>query len=207
MHRPLTFLVVRRDVEHRRELTIQLEAHGRVIEAASLQEARSALRASKVDAVDAVIVDAELEDGSGLGVVDLVRAREHGMCALVVTGDVDSELATRALECGACVCIEPLNARHVAVAVEEAKAYREAFDRRVHAVLERWKVSYRLTPVEEDLLRRAVHGETRQQTAARRRVATETVRKQVQAFLRKKKAATFDGAVADLLREACAEPK
>jgi DNA-binding NarL/FixJ family response regulator len=207
MDRPLTFLVVRRDVEHRNELTAELEAHGCVLTASTLYQARATVRAAKLDAIDAVVVDHDLEDGSGLGVVDFIHARETGVCALLVVKEIDPELATRALETGARLCIAPLSARHVAVLVDEARMYREAFDRRVRVVLERWNASYRLTPVEEDLLRRAVHGETRQETAARRRVATETVRKQIQALLRKTKAATFEGAVADLLREACAEPR
>lgn len=207
MDRALTFLVVRRDVEHRNELTTELEPHGCVLSAPTLYLARATLRAAKLEAIDALIVDLELEDGSGFGLVDFVHARESAVCALVVVKEIDHELSTRALESGARLCMAPLGARHVAVLVDEARAYREAFDRRVRIVLERWNTSYRLTPVEEDLLRRAVHGETRQQTAARRRVATETVRKQIQALLRKTKTATFEGAVADLLREACAEPR
>ncbi|MBS2018911.1 MAG: response regulator transcription factor [Deltaproteobacteria bacterium] len=206
MKRTLTFLVATRDADHRRGLAARLEEHGTILRATSVDEARSLIEGAK-DALDALIVDAALDGGRGLDVVELVRARQRGICALVVARAIDGDLATRALEVGARPCIAPLDPRHLAVAIEEAATRRDAFDRRVHAVLDRWKERYRLTPVEEDLLRRAVHGETRQETAARRKVAAETVRKQVQAFLRKKRAATFDSAVADLLREACGQPR
>ena len=67
----MAFLVVRGDVTTREQTARELVGNGHVVTAGSCNDARSALRAGTFDAV---VVDADLVDGSGFGVADLAAA-------------------------------------------------------------------------------------------------------------------------------------
>lgn len=99
--KPIRIAVVE-DEPHTRQALVerlrQVEAYRVVGEAASLADAR-ALLASQ--AVEVLIVDLGLPDGSGLDLIDEQRQRDPRTAILVLTVFGDEQKLVRAIECGA----------------------------------------------------------------------------------------------------------
>jgi DNA-binding NarL/FixJ family response regulator len=199
----LLFLVVEDDNGLRRSLVRMLSYHGHVEGAVTCAVARTALRAR---AFDAIIVGIGLVDGKGFELIELARRRVPAVSALVLSDNPDHSLIARAHEYGAQYLMKPCTRRQLDVLAAEALARKTARERRTRVVLERWRADYKLSVTEIELLTLAVDGVKREDFSRLRSVRPDTIRKQIQALLRKTGDETFESAVNSLLREALSEP-
>lgn len=198
-----SFLVVEDEENVRRLLGRGLGSHGSVETVGTCAAARMALRVRRYDAL---VVDVQLPDGSGLDLVELARKRNPGISVLVLTGSTEHEVISRALRSGARYLLKPCDASHLAVLADEALARRTARERRTKVTLDRWAKDFDLSDTEVELLTLGAEGVARDKFASRRGVRPDTIRKQIQTLLQKTGDDTFEGAVNSLLREAVAEP-
>lgn len=203
MDKPVTFLVVEDDEIVRRLIERALAKHGDVVAVGSCASARLALRSTTFDAL---VLDVNLPDGRGLEVLTIARARSPALVAIVLTGSVEHDAITQCHEQGASFLLKPPDLQVLVTMAQDVKGRRNARERRMGRVLERWTTMYRLTPAETELLTMAVAGISREEIARRRCVSDGTTRKQIQFVLKKTRCATFEGAVSQLLREALSEP-
>lgn len=203
MRTGLTFLVVEDEAAVRRLLVRGLSEHGAVDAVGTRAAANLALRGRNYDAV---IVDVRLPDGSGLDLIATAHERCPGVIVLVLTGSTDHSVIERTLEAGARYLLKPCHPKHLALVAEEARARRNAADRRIKLTLERWKNDHGLSTTEVELLALGALGVPRHEFSDRRAVRPDTIRKQINMLLQKTGNDTFEGAVNSLLREAVAEP-
>jgi DNA-binding NarL/FixJ family response regulator len=203
MDSSIRFLVVEDEEIVRRALVRALTAHGSVEGVESIAAARAALRQRKFDSL---IVDVNLPDGCGLDLITPARERWPAILVLVLTGRHDHEVISRAHELGVRYLLKPFSAEQLKIHAEEARARRNAGDRRVNLALDRWTRGHGLSDVEAELLALGARGVPREEFAAIRGVRPDTIRKQIQSLLRKTGEHTFEGAVNSLLREAVSEP-
>jgi DNA-binding NarL/FixJ family response regulator len=203
MSEALSFLIVEDDGGVRRMIARGLSAYGRVESVGTCAGARIALRARTYDAL---VVDVGLPDGSGLDLIDIARQRTPGVHVLALTGSTEHGVISRLHNQGARYLLKPCTNEHLVVLVEEARARRDARERRTNITLERWTADHELSPTETELLALGAMGVPREEFSERRGVRPDTVRKQIQLLLRKTGHDTFEAAVNSLLREALAEP-
>jgi two-component system response regulator QseB len=199
----LAFLVVEDDDVIRRGLVRVLSSHGRAEGVGTCAQARTALRTRKFDSL---IIDVMLPDGNGLDLVLRARQLWPAIWVLVLTGSIDHAVVTRAHELGVRYLLKPFTTDHLKVHIEEARARRNAGDRRVTVALDRWARGHNLTEAETALLALGARGVPREEFAIVRGVRPDTIRKQIQSLLMKTGDDSFEGAVNSLLREAVAEP-
>lgn len=200
---PLSFLVVEDEAGVRRLLGRGLAPHGQVDVVGTCAAARMSLR---VRHYDALIVDVNLPDGSGLDLIPVATAKSPNIVVLVLTGSTEHEVIARALQAGARYLLKPFDASHLATLADEVRGRQEAGERRIKLTLQRWKKDLDLSDTEVELLELGARGLTRDNFAKQRRVRPDTVRKQIQTLLQKTGDDTFEGAVNSLLREAVSEP-
>jgi DNA-binding NarL/FixJ family response regulator len=162
-----------------------------------------ALRARKYDAL---IVDVVLPDGSGLDLIELANKRSPNIVVLVLTGSIEHEVVSRTLEEGARYLLKPFAVSHLATLAKEVKSRRQAGERRIQLVLDRWAKELTLSKTEGELLALGARGGAREEFSRQRGVRPDTIRKQIQSLLQKTGDDSFEGAVNSLLREAVAEP-
>jgi len=200
----LRFLIVE-DVDIlRRSLVHALTAFGRAEGVATATDARNALRQRKYDSA---IVDVTLPDGSGLDLVSYALQLWPAICVLILTGSTDHRVIARVHELGVRYLLKPFEPEQIRVHANEARARREAGDRRIEIALDRWKRGHGLTRVETELLALGARGVPREEFEVIRGVRADTIKKQIQTLLMKTGDTTFEAAVNSLLREAVAEPK
>jgi two-component system, NarL family, response regulator DevR len=199
----LSFLVVEDEAGVRRMLGRGLAVHGQVETVGTCAAARMSLRARQYDAL---VIDVNLPDGSGLDLVAFATERSPNILILVLTGSTDHEVIGRAHQIGARYLLKPFDAAHLATLADEVRARQVSGERRIRLTLERWKKDLDLSRIEVELLELGARGLTRDKFAQQRRVQPDTIRKQIQTLLQKTGDDTFEGAVNSLLREAVAEP-
>jgi DNA-binding NarL/FixJ family response regulator len=203
MNSVLRFLIVE-DVDIlRRALVHSFAGHGKAEGVGSALEARNALRERKYDSF---VVDVGLPDGSGLDLVSLALQLWPSICVLILTGSAEHKVIARAHELGVRYLLKPFEPDQIRVHVAEARARREAGDRRIAIALDRWKRGHGLTKVETELLALGARGVPREEFEIIRGVRADTIKKQIQTLLMKTGDTTFEAAVNSLLREAVAEP-
>jgi len=180
-----------------------LAPHGLVETVGTCAAARMSLR---VRQYDALVVDVQLPDGSGLDLIPIATVKSPNILVLVLTGSTDHEVIGRTLQAGARYMLKPFDASHLATLADEVRARQQAGERRIQLTLGRWKKDLDLSDTEVELLELGARGLTRDKFAQQRRVRPDTVRKQIQTLLQKTGDDTFEGAVNSLLREAVSEP-
>ncbi len=198
----LSFLVAEDDVRIGRVLARALSPFGRSQVVTTVRAAETALAAG---GIAALVVDVGLPDGSGLDLAMTARSTDPAVDVLFVSGEVDNDRLATAHAMGAHYLLKPVDLRQLTVFAErvtERRARRVAERReRIERGIEVWSKLYELTPAEEALLRLGANGATRARLSALRGVARSTVKKQVHFLLAKTHDASFDDAVARLLRE------
>jgi two-component system response regulator DevR len=199
----LSFLVVEDEAGIRRLLGRGLSPHGHVETVGTCAAARMALRVRKYDAM---IVDVDLPDGSGLDLIAVASQRWPGIVVLVLTGSSDHEVIARTLEEGARYLLKPFEVTQLATIAREATSRQQAGERRIQLTLARWESDLALTKTEVELLALGARGVPRERFSSQRGVRADTIRKQIQALIQKTGDDNFEGAVNSLLREAVAEP-
>lgn len=90
---------------------VQLRPGSQVVHAASAAAARKALQDG--EAVDLVLLDLRLPDGSGLALLPLIAAQHIGTAVVVLSGDLDRAAVQQALGAGAVGCIPKTEPREV----------------------------------------------------------------------------------------------
>jgi DNA-binding NarL/FixJ family response regulator len=203
MNSALAFLVVEDDDIIRRALVRALSTYGHVEGVGSCSEAHEVLRDRKFDSL---VVDVGLPDGSGLDLVTRARQLWPSIWVLVLTGNIEHAVVSRAHELGVRFLLKPFAPGHLSIHVEETRARRTAGDRRVSIAVDRWTRGHQLTAAETELLMLGARGVPREEFAIMRGVKPDTIRKQIQALLHKTGDDTFEAAVNSLLREAIADP-
>ena len=95
----MRLLLVEDDVTLARHLVRRLAADGAtVVHAPTVADG---LVLGRVDQFTAVILDLQLPDGTGLEVLRLLRAQDHAVPVLVMSGIADEEVVIRVLDAGA----------------------------------------------------------------------------------------------------------
>lgn len=89
----------------------QLRPGSQIVQAASGAAARAALQDG--EAVDLVLLDLRLPDGSGLALLPTIAAQHIGTAVVVLSGDLDRETVQQALAAGAVGCIPKTEPRDV----------------------------------------------------------------------------------------------
>lgn len=175
-------------------LSRDLAAFGEVVVAATVADAERAL--ASTEPWDALFVDVRLPDGSGLDVLRQARASHPAIRALVLTGAADGEVVNTSFDLGAPPVQKPVTRLRIA----QFLAGGPDFTRRLQEQVERWRVVYRLTPAELDILRRTAIGESREGIVASRGCSSLTFKKQVRSLLHKTQDDSLPAAAIRLLR-------
>lgn len=163
--------------------------------------------ALRVRQFDAVVLDVQLPDGSGLDLIDWARKHSPNIIVLLLTGSTEHDVISRALLGDVRYLLKPADVSHFAALAEEVTARQEVGQRRIQLTLERWSKDYSLSRTEVELLELGARGMPRESFSEQRGVKPDTIRKQIQALIQKTGDDTFEGAVNSLLREAVSEPK
>ena len=200
----LAFLVVEDVVVVRDALVRALSPHGFVEAVGTLTVAKQAITGTR--RFDSLIVDVGLPDGSGFDLIAPARQKWPGIWVLVLTGMSDHAIVTRAHELGVRYLLKPFGEEQLKVHVEEARARRNAGDRRIAVTLDRWTRTHALTESETELLKLGARGVPRDSLAQIRGVRKDTIKKQIQILIQKTGDTTFEEAVNSFLREALSEP-
>jgi DNA-binding NarL/FixJ family response regulator len=199
----LFFLVLEDDEIVRRALVRALGRFGKVDAVGTCAAARMAIRARNFDAA---VLDVRLPDGTGLDLVEPVRARNPAVCVLVLTGSTEHDVIAKVHARKASYLLKPFDPKQLAILAQEAEDRRDARDRRTSLIVQRWTQDSDLSSAEAELLALGAEGVAREEFARIRGVKPDTIRKQIQSLLRKTGHDTFEAAVNGLLREALAEP-
>ena len=178
-----SFLIVEDDPMGARSLERALRPHGRAVIATTIAQAKRQLWALSHWA--ALFVDVCLPDGNGLDVLSDARARYPQTPAMVLTGFLDSEIATRAYDLRAVVLPKPWTRERLEAFVLAAKSPTRSTDiptpkpRTLDEAVEMFASRACLPTAELDILRRLVAGETVHGIAAARGTSELTVRTQI----------------------------
>jgi DNA-binding NarL/FixJ family response regulator len=155
---------------------------------------RDALALLEGSAVDVLLLDLGLPDGSGLDVLSTIRARHRGVAVVVLTMSDDRRLVLEAVRAGAHgYLLKGAGRVEIADAVRRAAAGGAVFDAMPASVVMAAAnqvdgdpvAAYGLTPRESDVLRLVAQGLGNEAIATRLGVSGKTVRNQVSAVLSK----------------------
>lgn len=160
--------------------------------AADLAEARARM---ETDVHLAWVVDERLPDGSGLALVEAVRARGLWTPALLVTGVPDHHIVNRAQLAGVEIAYKPDLTANVRAFFARARSARSASPAVLRAA-DRYAERYALSPRERDLVRAVGRGVPRAALGRELRLSDNTVKTLVRRILRKTDAQALD----DVLR-------
>lgn len=157
--------------------------------------AADAVEAAERARPDVVLLDVELPDGDGLGVLAGIKARMPGARVLIVTMHDESRLVRRAIEAGAAgYVLKGVGRRELLAAVRAVRDGESVVDPDVlrslvaEAPVERRpgpRSADRLTTVDCDVLRLVAQGLTNREIADRMRWSVATAKKYVQRILGK----------------------
>jgi DNA-binding NarL/FixJ family response regulator len=170
---------------------------GRWGDATIVRSAREGRVAIRTRAWSAIVLDLRLPDGSGLDVLEGLRAIRPATPVLVLTGDNDPEAINRACELGASFAVKPVTSSLLQAFVESATSLRERLVSAAHG----WRARDGLSEAECDVLVRLALGETREEIAAGRGTSIHTVKKQCEKISKKTGGLRFHAAAARLVRE------
>jgi len=189
-----SYLVIEDNEAYGRRLKRVLRKWGNATVVRSVREAKAAIHARPWGAL---LIDIGLPDGSGLDVLEVLRALRPTTPALVLTGHREPAAINRACELGASYAVKPVPSSLIDAFVQSAASIRQ----RLAVGAEGWGQRYGLSAAERDVLLRSALGESRERIAAMRKCSTLTVKKQCSHILRKTGDSTLHDAVARLMRE------
>ena len=113
------------DVSVRRALARLLRAAGYEVEVYTTADAF--LRSSSTESVDCALVDVRMTGETGLALARFLQIGGVNMPVILMTGDVDVVLTTKAARCGACALLsKPLTEASVIAAIESAIAAKDS---------------------------------------------------------------------------------
>jgi DNA-binding NarL/FixJ family response regulator len=170
---------------------------GRWGDATIVRGAREGRVAIGARAWSAIVLDVSLPDGSGLDVLEGLRAVRPATPVLVLTGDNDPEAINRACELGASFAVKPVTSSLLQAFVQSAASLPE----RLVSAAAGWRARHGLSGAECDVLVRFALGETREEIAAARGTSTLTVKKQCEKISKKTGGLRIHTAAARLVRE------
>lgn len=139
---------------------------------------------------DAVVLDLLLPDGHGLELLEAIRRENDRLPVLVQTAARDWTMANEAQRLQAQFLTKPFDYDHLEAFVQTAAAQRLRNHTVPDTLLLALALRYRFTPAERAMLLMLARGIRRSAIAERRGVSENTVRTQIQAMLRKAKAAS-----------------
>jgi DNA-binding NarL/FixJ family response regulator len=177
------FLIVEDDERVARSIARMLRPHGRSLTASTVREAIATIDAEHDLA--AMVIDVRLEDGSGFDVLAHAKAKKPTIPALVITGMADTSIANRAFDAGASCVYKPVSSQQIDRFVRQWVLPASPGALRWTAVIDEWTDTYELTPVQVDILSRAVAGASRDDLMITRGVAESTIKKHVSNLLKK----------------------
>jgi DNA-binding NarL/FixJ family response regulator len=158
-------------------------------------------------AVEAIICDAELPDGSGMELLAVARDWLPHLTELILfqsgPNAVDVAKLNRAAACGTLSAIKPLDDEFVA----EFVYYIFSHYRHLADVIDKWAVECGLSPAEACILAMAAEGYSREAIALNRRSTRLTLKAQIHSVVQKTGDESFHSAVERLLREALVPSK
>lgn len=189
-----SYLIIEDNDAYARRLKRVLRKWGNATVVHSVRDAKLAIAARSWAAL---LIDIGLPDGSGLDVLEVLRALRPTTPALVLTGHREPAAINRACELGASYAVKPVSSSLIDAFVQSAASLRA----RLAFGADTWGQRYALSAAERDVLLRSALGESRERIAAARKCSTLTVKKQCAHILRKTGDATLHNAVARLMRE------
>jgi DNA-binding NarL/FixJ family response regulator len=162
-----------------------------------VRSARDALRVLESRPWGAIVLDLGLPDGSGLDVLEQVRAVSPAMPVLVLTGQSEPRAINRACELGASYAVKPATTALLEAFIRSASSLVE----RLAMEADRWQERYGLTGAEREVLLRSALGESRAKIAAARGSSVLTVKTQCDNIRKKSGDRSLHDAVGRLVRD------
>lgn len=145
----------------------------------------------------AFILDIRLPDGSGLDLLLRIRPSHAETPALIITGHLEREFVQPIFDAGAKHLLKPCDWARLARFIEDASPFSSRLAQRVEA----WRLTYRISASETDVLHRYARGESREAIAQARGCSLETIKRHVANLLRQTGDASLHAAVERILRE------
>jgi len=148
----------------------------------------------------AIIIDLCLPDGPGMDVVLEAKRNHPKVPTMLITGNVDLRPANTVYAIGVDYLEKPIDA----ICLERFMCSKEPLCERIDRQARVWRERDELTDSEEDILRRAASGESRDAIASARGSTVPTVKRQIWSLLQKTADESLHAAVERLIREAVA---
>ncbi|MFO0611614.1 MAG: response regulator [Polyangiaceae bacterium] len=133
----------------------------------------------------AVVLEHDLPDGSGLGVLKACRAAYPRVPVLMLTATTSSEVINRSHALRAEFVAKPAHRRNVRAFLQRAVAFERVPDSRVAHVIEDLVQCYQLSPRETDVLAAAIGGIPRRTVADQIGTTENTIKSITRSLLRK----------------------
>jgi DNA-binding NarL/FixJ family response regulator len=146
----------------------------------------------------AAIIDMGLPDAPGLRVAAEVKRTHPGTPTVIITGNLDLRPANASYLLGVTYLEKPLDP----ACLERFMRSSLSFEVKVARQCRLWKDCYHLTDAQEDILRRAWSGQSRDGIATVRDASPLTVKRQIADMLQKTLDKSLHSGVERLIREA-----
>jgi len=175
-------LVVDDDELVRHAFASVLAGHARVEVAATLEEAERAIARERWAGI---VLDVQLPDGSGLALLESLRARHVATPVLVVSGLFESSVAERCHALDAECVFKPDVLDALLHFAARAVARFDATEARTATTVDTLRQNLKLTARETDFLERLARGERRESLASSAGVSLNTAKTMVRRVLQK----------------------
>lgn len=147
------------------------------------------------------ILDIHLPDGSGLDLLEELRAADGALPALVMTGAYDPAVANRSHVLGASCVFKPEIAENVRRFAQRSIAARAELHQRTQAAVEELASIYGLTPREAQVAQLIALGVARERLGAELGVSENTLKTLIRRVLTKCSESRADGVARAVLEE------
>ena len=183
------FLVVEDNAAVARSLSRRMEKWGAVTVATSLADARTAMDSPTRWA--GMTVDLALPDGSGIQLIEEIRARGWKRPVMVVTGTLEPDFINRVAALDIKFAAKPIPPILVDRFVAESLMPDSGMERALAMAVEHFTTAYKLSKRERRVLEMATEGLPRGELARRLGRGENTVRAQIRALLKKTQGRTL----------------
>lgn len=179
-------------------------AVGAHAEVRCVRTVRDGLRVARESAatIGAAIIDVSLTDGSGITLAKTLRADHPNLSVLVITGQLERDVANEAQLVGAHFAYKPIDLRNVEAFLQAATA--AAPERRIERALAEMRLHTGLSEREAIIVRDAAAGTRRETIAKSLGVRESTIKSQIRSILAKTGESSLESVVARVLRSALA---
>jgi len=175
MNHSARILLVDDDAAFTRVATTLLSPYGEVVVALTAEAAIAAL--PNCNPLRAAIIDLCLPcNRSGLDLVDEVRLSHPQARIMLISGNLDLRPANDAYLAGVAYVDKPLTCQLIKCFMESAAV---PLSTRIDWVLTDWRERYKITPGQQDVLRRLALGEDREEIAMARNCAVTTIKRHI----------------------------